>query len=56
MSINVIQLMQSALTDSVVRQLSPRFGLPAEATEKAIGAAAPVLVAALMHKLSLIHI
>lgn len=50
MSINVIQLMQSALTDSVVRQLSPRFGLPAEATEKAIGAAAPALVAALMHK------
>jgi outer membrane protein OmpA-like peptidoglycan-associated protein len=50
MSINVIQLIQSALTDSVVRQLSSRFGLPGEATEKVIGAAAPTLVAALMQK------
>jgi len=50
MSINVIQLIQSALSDSVVRQLSGRFGLPGEATEKVITVAAPALVAALMHK------
>jgi outer membrane protein OmpA-like peptidoglycan-associated protein/uncharacterized protein YidB (DUF937 family) len=50
MSINVIQLIQSALSDTVVRQLSGRFGLPADATEKVIAAAAPSLVAALMQK------
>ncbi len=50
MSINVIQLIQAALSDSVVRQLSGRIGLPTEATGKVIGAAAPALVAALMQK------
>ena len=50
MSINVIQLIQSALSDSVVRQLSERFGLPPAITDKVIGAAAPALVAALMQK------
>jgi outer membrane protein OmpA-like peptidoglycan-associated protein len=50
MSINVIQLIQRALSDSVVRQLSSRFGLPGEATDKVISAAAPALVAAMMHK------
>jgi uncharacterized protein YidB (DUF937 family) len=50
MSINVIQLIQCALSNSVVRQLSARFGLPGEATDKVISAAAPALVAALMHK------
>ena len=50
MSINVIQLIQSALSDSVVRQLSERFGLPPAVTDKVIGAAAPALVAALMQK------
>ncbi|MGF6766949.1 outer membrane protein OmpA-like peptidoglycan-associated protein [Paraburkholderia sp. GAS33] len=50
MSINVIQLIQSALSDSVVRQLSERFGLPPAVTDKVIGTAAPALVAALMHK------
>ena len=50
MSINVIQLIQSALSDSVVRQLSERFGLPPAVTDKVVGAAAPALVAALMHK------
>lgn len=50
MSINVIQLIQSAFPDGVVRQLSARFGLPAEATGKVIAAAAPSLVAALMQK------
>ena len=50
MSINVIQLIQSALSDGVVRQLSERFGLPPAVTDKVVGAAAPALVAALMHK------
>ena len=50
MSINVIQLIQFALSDSVVRQLSARFGLPGQSTEKVISAAAPALVAALMQK------
>ena len=50
MSINVIQLIQSALSDSVVRQLSERLGLAPAVTDKVVGAAAPALVAALMHK------
>ncbi|WP_144157596.1 OmpA family protein [Paraburkholderia sp. BCC1885] len=50
MSINVIQLIQFALSHSVVRQLSSRFGLPGEATDKVISAAAPAVVAAMMHK------
>lgn len=50
MSINVVQLIQSALSDAVVRQLSGRIGLPTDATVKVIGAAAPALVAALMQK------
>ena len=50
MSINVIQLIQSVLSDGVVRQLSGRIGLPTEATQKVIGAAAPALLAALMQK------
>jgi outer membrane protein OmpA-like peptidoglycan-associated protein len=50
MSINVIQLMQSTLSDGIVRQLSGRFGLSPEAAEKVIGTAAPALVAALMQK------
>jgi hypothetical protein len=43
MSINAIQLIQSAMTDGVVRQLAGRFGLPPDATQK-------VLVAGLMQK------
>ncbi|MGF6722645.1 outer membrane protein OmpA-like peptidoglycan-associated protein [Paraburkholderia sp. GAS41] len=50
MSINVVQLIQGALSESVVRQLSSRFGLSGDATEKVIGAAAPALIAALMQK------
>ncbi len=50
MSINVIQLIQSALTDGVVRQLAARFGLPPDATQKVLATTAPALVAGLMQK------
>ncbi|OAJ60738.1 flagellar motor protein MotB [Paraburkholderia ginsengiterrae] len=50
MSINVIQLIQSALTDSVVGQLAGRFGLPPDATQKVLSTIAPALVAGLMQK------
>ncbi|HEX7909528.1 MAG TPA: OmpA family protein [Paraburkholderia sp.] len=50
MSINVIQLIQSALTDSVVGQLAERFGLPPVATQKVLATIAPALVAGLMQK------
>jgi outer membrane protein OmpA-like peptidoglycan-associated protein len=50
MSINVIQLIQSALTDSVVRQLAARFGLPPDATQKVLATTGPALVAGLMQK------
>ncbi len=45
MSINVIQLIQSALTDGVVRQLAARFGLPPDATQKVLATTGPALVA-----------
>jgi outer membrane protein OmpA-like peptidoglycan-associated protein len=50
MSINVIQLIQSALSDGVVRQMAARFGLPPEATQKVLATTGPVLVAGLMQK------
>lgn len=50
MSINVIQLIQSALTDGVVRQLAARFGLPPDATQKVLATTGPALVAGLMQK------
>ncbi|MFM0735304.1 OmpA family protein [Paraburkholderia sediminicola] len=50
MSINVIQLIQSAMTDGVVRQLAGRFGLPPDATQKVLATTGPALVAGLMQK------
>ncbi|QQC63083.1 OmpA family protein [Paraburkholderia ginsengisoli] len=50
MNLNVIQLVQSVLTDDVVRQLAARLGLPPEAAQKALASTAPALVAGLMHK------
>jgi len=50
MSINVIQLIQSAVTDGVVRQLAARFGLPPDATQKVLATTGPALVAGLMQK------
>jgi outer membrane protein OmpA-like peptidoglycan-associated protein len=50
MTFNVIQLVQSALTDDVVRQLSARMGLPADATRRVLATTGPALVAGLMQK------
>ncbi|MFM0119732.1 OmpA family protein [Paraburkholderia sp. RL18-101-BIB-B] len=50
MSINAIQLIQSAMTDGVVRQLAGRFGLPPDATQKVLATTAPSLIAGLMQK------
>lgn len=50
MSINTIQMIQSALTDRVVLQLAERFGLSPEATGKVLATTAPALVAGLMQK------
>ncbi|NKJ47998.1 flagellar motor protein MotB [Burkholderia sp. SG-MS1] len=50
MSLNVIQLVQSVLTDDIVRQLGARLGLPAETAQKALTATGPALVAGMMHK------
>jgi outer membrane protein OmpA-like peptidoglycan-associated protein len=50
MSINVIQLIQSAVTDGVVRQLAARFGLPPDTTQKVLATTGPALVAGLMQK------
>ncbi|RKE25305.1 uncharacterized protein DUF937 [Paraburkholderia sp. BL23I1N1] len=50
MSINVIQLIQSALTDGIVRQLATRFGLPPDATQKVLATTGPALIAGLMQK------
>ncbi|MDE1181203.1 OmpA family protein [Paraburkholderia sp.] len=50
MSINVIQLIRSAMPDSVVMQLASRFGLPSDVVRNLTSSAAPALVAALMHK------
>lgn len=50
MSINVFHLLESVLSDSVVRTLSGRFGLSPDLTRKVTGAAAPAVVAAIMHR------
>lgn len=50
MTFNVIQLVQSALTDDVVQQLAARLGLPADATRRVLATTAPALVAGLMQK------
>ncbi|WP_321787634.1 OmpA family protein [Paraburkholderia sp. J94] len=50
MSINVFQLLETVLSDDVVRNLSGRFGLTPDLTRKVTGAIAPALVAAIMHR------
>ena len=50
MSVNVIQLVRSALPDTVVQQLSNCLGLPPEATAKVMDVTTPALVAGLLNK------
>lgn len=50
MSVNVIQLVRSALPDTVVQQLSNCLGLPPEATAKVVDVTTPALVAGLVNK------
>ncbi|MEM5371573.1 OmpA family protein [Paraburkholderia azotifigens] len=52
MSVNVIQLVRSALPEAVVRQLSNCLGLPPEATAKVMDVTTPALVAGLLNKCS----
>lgn len=50
MSINVFQLLETVLSDDVVKTLSTRFGLTPEYTRRITGVAAPALVAAVMNR------
>ena len=50
MSINVIQLVQSALTESVLQQLATKLGVAPEAAKRVVGMIAPALVGSLMNK------
>lgn len=50
MSINVFQLLETVLSDNVVRTMAARYGLTPDFTRKVAGAAAPAIVAAIMHR------
>jgi OmpA-OmpF porin, OOP family len=50
MSINVIQLVQGALTESVLQQLATKLGVAPEAAKRVVGLIAPALVGSLMNK------
>lgn len=50
MSINVFQLLDTVMNDDVVRMLAGRFGLTPDLARKVTGAAAPAIVAAVMHR------
>jgi outer membrane protein OmpA-like peptidoglycan-associated protein len=50
MSLNVMQRIQSALTEGVVQQLAVRLGLSSTMTQKVLTAAGPALIAGLMQK------
>ncbi|WP_321879562.1 OmpA family protein [Paraburkholderia bannensis] len=50
MSINVFQLLDTVMSDDVVRTLAGRFGLTPDLARKVSGAAAPAIVAAIMHR------
>lgn len=50
MSINVFHLLETVLSDNVVGTLGSRYGLTPELTRKITGAAAPAIVAAVMHR------
>jgi len=50
MSINVFHLLETVLSDDAVRTLAGRFGLTPDLARKVTGAAAPAIVAAIMHR------
>ncbi|WP_322052481.1 OmpA family protein [Paraburkholderia bannensis] len=50
MSINVFQLLDTVMSDDVLRTLAGRFGLTPDLARKVTGAAAPAIVAAIMHR------
>jgi OmpA-OmpF porin, OOP family len=50
MSINVIQLVQGALSESVLQQLATKLGVAPEAAKRVVGLIAPALVGSLMNK------
>ncbi|WP_322062177.1 OmpA family protein [Paraburkholderia sp. J63] len=50
MSINVFHLLETVLSDDVVRTLAGRFGLTPDLTRKVTSAAAPAIVAAFMQR------
>lgn len=50
MSINVFHLLETVLSDDVVRTLAGRFGLAPDLTRKVASAAAPAIVAAIMQR------
>ncbi|MFT4432161.1 OmpA family protein [Caballeronia sp. 15715] len=50
MSINVIQLVRGALTESVLQQLATKLGVAPEAAKRVVGMIAPALVGSLMNK------
>jgi outer membrane protein OmpA-like peptidoglycan-associated protein len=50
MSLNVMQRIQSALTEGVVQQLAGRLGLSSTMTQKVLTAAGPALIAGLIQK------
>ena len=52
MSINIIQLLESVLSDDVVKTLASRFGVTPDLARKVTGTAAPALLAAIMHRSS----
>ena len=50
MSINVFQLLETVLSENVVKTLGSRYGLAPDLTRKIAGAAAPAIMAAIMHR------
>lgn len=50
MSINVIQLVQGALTEGVLQQLATKLGVTPEAAKRVVGLVAPAMVGSLINK------
>jgi hypothetical protein len=50
MSINLNQLVQGALTESVLQQLAGRIGCAPESAKRVVGLCAPALIGSMMNK------